>query len=1117
MNKQTRFSGIKRGFYIALLLTFITGQCYGQCNVNGGTISTGFGISLLVTCPGDGVRDTVEIKVFGQSGPNFSWITSDDFGNILSFGNNPPRDFENAEIEGTCRVWHLAYDDSFSGLEIGKNLNAFKGCFDLSNPVTIVKNTVNGGVLSTLDGLDSLTFGKNTKLDDLRLEGAVGRNSLWIVTSIDRKIIRISDRLNFDFSNLEQEEIYLYHLSYSGRIGVLIIGQPINNISGCFDLSNPIKIKLLKLNGGILSINGGAQQLEYCFTQNSSSYQLEASLNNAFGEQKAWVLTDSTTKIIALPQSLPFPIQPSTDTKILLYNISYNKEGFSGLNIGNQLQSLQGEFDLSNPLTITMKKIVSARLTLADNSTNLNFCNQEETFEIGPVTLNQPSISNSAWVLMDNTRKILQITISTPNSISKSLSGYPVLDLCYISYDGTLSNFSVGNSIDNVKGCYALSNFIDIQIGQVNGGSIRTANNLTTQRVCSLNSSLSDYALTVNNNQGSAGNWILTNIENKILAILNQPELDLSTINADTISVQYISYVPGISGLRINEDIKNLSGCYDLSNSISLIKENVEGGLLSFSDGSTVLSSCEGDIELSQLDFSLTGSSGALSRWIITDLKDQILQIMSTPPSDVSLIQEQSFKILNISFNGSISGLKTGNTLNEISGCMDFSNAVEIYRNQIKGGKLTTDTQLTEFTLCNNTNNSENFLKVGLAGSTGSKSLWVLTDLDENILQSGNFNGIDMESVVHEKSLLWNISYDGELSGVATGANLNTLEGCFGLSNPITLYKKTVAGGQLSFLDQTKSLLICETEPFVVESEMILLEDTQAANDGWLVTDDDEKIVSFNTALPVPLNSSISEKYFLWHIGFEDDFQGLETGNSLSALRGCFDLSNPLTFEINELNAGSIETSKGDTTVYLCASDLKPDVLDFNQVNPSDALYYPLIITDSTNNQIVYISEGSEINFNQFELGSYKVWASAGWDSLELKVGEVLSDENLASQNCFKVSNNFVAVRLDTIDAGCFQRNVNPDLDIYYIQIAPNPVSDLAKIEVEMFGFNGIYNIQINNLLGQQVGSYFLDGEIKYFETFLDVSHLTNGIYIVTANTVLGSFSKKFVVANNIY
>ncbi|MEM9931871.1 MAG: CHRD domain-containing protein, partial [Bacteroidota bacterium] len=107
--------------------------------VNGGNLALPNGADTLIVCLDDDLPDITDVTLSNTIGDSSQWIVTDTSFNILAIPSAPPFDF-GAIAEGTCLLWHLSYSGELSGVQIEANVSAFSGCFDLSNPITIIRN-----------------------------------------------------------------------------------------------------------------------------------------------------------------------------------------------------------------------------------------------------------------------------------------------------------------------------------------------------------------------------------------------------------------------------------------------------------------------------------------------------------------------------------------------------------------------------------------------------------------------------------------------------------------------------------------------------------------------------------------------------------------------------------------------------------------------------------------------------------------------------------------------------------------------------------------------------------------------------------------------------------------
>ena len=184
-------------------------------------------------------------------GTNSAWVVTDEDGNILGL----PETYSDVNFDeapaGTCLVWHLSYEDnvSFEGVENAADLT---GCFSLTNPITVIRNSPEGGEIT--GGSFEFTVGDGTPdtiaEDDIVLADNVGANSIWLVTNEEETIIlALADSYTkLDFDDTEAGTSLLWHLSYEDGLEGLTPPDEededhlISGLLGCFSLSNSITI-----------------------------------------------------------------------------------------------------------------------------------------------------------------------------------------------------------------------------------------------------------------------------------------------------------------------------------------------------------------------------------------------------------------------------------------------------------------------------------------------------------------------------------------------------------------------------------------------------------------------------------------------------------------------------------------------------------------------------------------------------------------------------------------------------------------------------------------------------------------------------------------------------------
>ncbi|MFP4845323.1 hypothetical protein ACFWU4_05930, partial [Winogradskyella sp. PE311] len=132
------------------------------CSVDGGAIQiAGTTDTTAEICVGEGVVDGIDVE-FDASVPRFgtnaSWVITDQAtGNILGLPAMVPAGgfvLEGAG-PGVCDIWYLRYEDGLTGLAAGNNVSDLMGCFDLSNPISVTRNAVDGGAIQIAGTTDT--------------------------------------------------------------------------------------------------------------------------------------------------------------------------------------------------------------------------------------------------------------------------------------------------------------------------------------------------------------------------------------------------------------------------------------------------------------------------------------------------------------------------------------------------------------------------------------------------------------------------------------------------------------------------------------------------------------------------------------------------------------------------------------------------------------------------------------------------------------------------------------------------------------------------------------------------------------------------------------------------
>ena len=87
---------------------------------------------------------------------------------------------------------------------------------------------------------------------DLMLLAEEGTNSQWLITDVNGSILEMPMAPPFNFEGTSTGTCLIWHLSYD-QLSSLEIGDSLDGLQGCFDLSNSIEIIRTQYGGGVIS------------------------------------------------------------------------------------------------------------------------------------------------------------------------------------------------------------------------------------------------------------------------------------------------------------------------------------------------------------------------------------------------------------------------------------------------------------------------------------------------------------------------------------------------------------------------------------------------------------------------------------------------------------------------------------------------------------------------------------------------------------------------------------------------------------------------------------------------------------------------------------------------
>ncbi|MDH3651463.1 MAG: hypothetical protein OEQ53_17405, partial [Saprospiraceae bacterium] len=749
--------------------------------LNGGTLTGG----PFEFCVGDGTADNVTgVVLTGSAGANSRYVVTDEAGMILGLPPSPEVvDFDGAGA-GVCLIWHLSYEDGLTGLELNNNVSDLMGLHDFSNSITVVRNQPEGGMLTGGPFDFCVGDGVADNVSGVTLSGNVGSNSQYVVTDPNGNILGLPPSAEaVDFDGAGTGVCLIWHLSYADGLTGLELSANTVDLDGCYNFSNSITVTRNEVAGGTLE--GGP--FDFCVGDGIADNVSGVSLSGNVGPNSQYVVTDPQGNILGLPgtpQEVDF--DGAGEGVCLIWHLSY-ADGLAGLEMGNNTTDLAGCFSLSNSITVTRNQPEGGTL----EGGPFDFCVGDGVSDmVSGVSLSGNVGANSQYVVTDTTGTILGLPPS-PDSVDFDGAGAGVCLIWHISYGTGLVGLELGANTGDLVGCFSLSNSVTVNRNEVSGGTLEGG----PFGFC-VGDGVADHVsgIVLSGNIGPNSQWVVTDTGGTILGLPPHPDsVDFDGAGTGVCLIWHLSYADGLAGLELTNNTLSLTGCFSLSNAVTVVRDQptggtLEGGPFEFCVGDGVPDMVSG--------VTLTGNVGANSQYVVTDTAGMILGLPPHPDSvNFDGAGAGICLIWHLSYADGIDGLELGANTADLDGCFSLSNSVIVTRNEVAGGML----EGGPFNFCVGDGVADTVSGVSLSGNVGPNSQYVVTDTAGTILGlPPSPEAVDFDGAGDGICLIWHLSYADGLTGLDLDANTADLIGCFSFSNAVTVNRTQPVGGTLA-------------------------------------------------------------------------------------------------------------------------------------------------------------------------------------------------------------------------------------------------------------------------------------------------------------------------------
>ncbi len=1005
----------------------------------------------------DGNADPLGVTVAaGSVGTNSGWIITNAANDeILALPSAPPFNLDGAGT-GTCEIWYVRYESDFAGNMVGNNLSDLTGCYDLSEPIEVIREAADGGTVAidlaatgnpnnttSFVGTNQAVICVDSQADPLVIThsnpAASNLSYRYVITNEDSsEILAISASSTIDLNGAGVGTCRIWGWSYRGLAdnGASFVGSPLADLQAvdCSDISdNSVEVIREAADGGTVAIDLAATGNP----NNTTSF---------VGTNQAVICVDSQADPLVITHSNP-----------AAENLSYRYV------ITNE--------DSSEILAI------SASSTIDLNGAGVGTCRIWGWSYRG---------------LADN---------------GASFIGSPLADLQAVD----CSDIS-DNSVEVIREA-ADGGTVAIDLAATGNPNNTTSFVGTNQAVICVDSQADPLVITHSNPaaENLSYRYVITNEDSsEILAISASSTIDLNGAGVGTCRIWGWSYrgLADNGASFVGSPLADLQAveCSDISsNSVEVIREAADGGTVaidlaatgnpnnttSFVGTNQAVICVDSQADPLVITHSNPAASNLSYRYVITNEdSSEILAISASSTIDLNGAGVGTCRIWGWSYRGLADNGASfvGSPLADLQAveCSDISsNSVEVIREAADGGTVAIDLAAT-----GNPNNTTSFVGTNQAvicvdsqadplvithSNPAAENLsyrYVITNEDSSeILAISASSTIDLNGAGVGTCRIWGWSYRGLADNGASfiGSPLADLQAvdCSDISdNSVEVIREAADGGTVA-IDLAATGNPNNTTSFVGTNQAVICVDSQAdplvithSNPAaenlsyrYVITNEDSsEILAISASSTIDLNGAGVGTCRIWgwsYRGLADngasfvgsplaDLQAADNGASfvgspLADLQAvdCSDISDNSVEVIREAadggtvaidlaatgNPNNTTSFNGDTEAVICV-DGNADPLVVVHDNDAPNLTYQYVITNEDSSEILAISSSSSINLDGAGVGNCRIW---GWSYRGLAggaafIGSPLAD--LQAEDCSDISSNSVLVIREAADGG---------------------------------------------------------------------------------------------------
>lgn len=1095
--------------------------------LDAGTVSLENGNTTALVCAENPSDLNLTFSSTAGGTADYAYVIADANGLIIGYSTDGNYDF-NGFPNGIYQVVGLSYSGTLLapvGVSVSEAVYS-SACYGLTaQSVTVEIVSVQGGVPMTEDAgqlVADVTYCSTASEEVVIVnDNYVGTAVGIVVTDESGTIIEVSASPSFVPETDANHTYHIYSVAYTGTLDETITGGNIDSAvfsDGCFAVSESfVSVAVTFVDGGAVAFADGSTDAFVCANDDINGTLSYGNSSSATTDY-VYLLTDEDGIVFSAIEGNTANLALLQIGTYHLYGVSYT--GDLTIEFGDNIFTTaisDGCFEMSdNFLFIEVTNVDGGQVATEDN--------QEEYFIC-------PESGADGWLVMSHANDIgtgyQYLVIDDAGIITAVVPNDTVFfadwdegqfSIMGVSMTGAFTG-EVGDDIlagGLSDGCFDLSdNLITVNYMTPNVGLFTTGEGASSVSFCVGDGESDLVTFSIDAVSASKVAYLITDEDGALIGVLTDDSFDFENAIGGPVHIYALAYTGNLSVLPGDNifDVDMLStDCWNLSEDFILVnKTKVDGGIVYTGFSSDTLYICSGDGVSDVVTFNNSSfAPEANYAYVLTNFNNKVISVMDADSVDFETVQFPGLRVWGISYTGNLLvGFNDDIEATVLADeCYDISdNYITIFQGEPEGGAIDYLGE-TEIMVC--VGHEDGQLALSTTSTSPVGYVYLLMDLD-GVIQTVSEGQVDMTVVEPGMYRIWGLSYTGALLAepglLATQVELAT--SCFVLSDNFVLVEKgnDVDGGIITDeISHQDTIYFCPGDGI---GDLVFLQTTSSDTTYHYVIADENGIVTHPQIIGdvIDFDAAPPEIARIYGISLNGT-SNINNGTNLledELSDQCYTTSeNFITVVPINPNPGTIISEFGQD-VIIATNDDQSDVLGFQLDGATPHPQRLIVVNDA--GMIVGISDGTDIDFSAYSLGTYHVYGVSYLGAFSANVGEDF-DSAVFSDACYGVTSNFVTVTIvesfaEGEGAGRSAKLEETSLQSLEVKLSPNPARNFILVSIANAEESSTGAIALFDVMGRMVRQQTISNENV---VLVDIENLVPGLYLLAVN--MGSDQK---------